>query len=106
VNDFRTRHPRRRVLVGLTVAATTASMLSVSAGVASSQTEHHISRITSIVPAPVSARPDARDNFEITRQTRIVTANDKDSAAVGRYLADVRSAAPTGSTASMAPSRC
>src|SRR5439155_15860844 len=26
---------------------------------------------------------------EITRQTRIVTANDKDSAAVGRYLAGV-----------------
>ena len=70
-------------------AVSKAAVFSVSAGVASSQTEHHISRITSIVPAPVSARPDARDNFEITRQTRIVTANDKDSAAVGRYLADV-----------------
>jgi hexosaminidase len=79
---------RRLLLAGLTVA-TAAAMVS-AAGVASANPEQHTTRITSVVPAPVSARPDARDNFEINRQTKILTeARSADAAAVGRYLAGV-----------------
>jgi hexosaminidase len=81
-------HPRRRLLAGLAVAATTASMLVATSGTATAQTEQQISRITSVVPAPVSARPDPRGNFEITPQTRIV-AHSNEAGSVGRYLAGV-----------------
>jgi hexosaminidase len=82
------RHPRRRLLAGLTVAATTAAMLAGAPGATTAQTEQQISRITSVVPAPVSARAQPRDNFEITRQTRIF-ARSSAASAVGRYLAGV-----------------
>jgi hexosaminidase len=81
-----TRSSLRLSLAGITVAATTAALVS-AAPTASAAPESQISRFSSVVPVPVSARPDSRDNFEITRQTKIVTREG--SAEVGRYLAGV-----------------
>ncbi|HEV2783137.1 MAG TPA: beta-N-acetylhexosaminidase [Actinophytocola sp.] len=65
-------------------------MLSAASGTATATPEQHISSITSVVPAPVSVRPDPAENFEITRQTKIVTPPAAGEVAdVGRYLAGV-----------------
>src|SRR5690349_14757947 len=58
-------------------------MLTMGSGVASAET-----RFSSVVPAPVSARPDSSQNFEITRDTKIF-AGSADAVAVGQYLAGV-----------------
>jgi hexosaminidase len=78
--------PQRRLLAGLTVAATTTALLSAAPG-AAADSDQHVSRITSVVPAPVSVSPDPRGNFEITRHTRIVA--ERGATSVGRYLADI-----------------
>jgi hexosaminidase len=86
---------RRLLLAGLTVATVAASAaviatVGVAPGFASANPEQRITAMTSVVPAPVSVRPDAHDNFELTRQTKILTqAGSADAAAVGRYLAGV-----------------
>jgi hexosaminidase len=67
----------------LAIAACAASMLTMGSGVASADT-----RFGSVVPAPVSARPDSSQNFAITRDTRIF-AGSADAVAVGEYLAGV-----------------
>jgi hexosaminidase len=76
------------MLAALTVAAATAAPLAVASGPATATTEQHITRIASVVPAPVSVRSESRDNFEITRQTAIV-ARSTEASTVARYLAGV-----------------
>src|SRR4029079_19657912 len=49
-----------------------------------------ISRMNSVVPAPVSVRANAAGDFEITRHTKIsVPAGSRAAMDVGRYLAGV-----------------
>jgi hexosaminidase len=79
--------PPRLLLAGLTVAATAATMVAVAPGFASANPDRHggASRILSVVPAPVSVRPEPRDSFEITKHTKIIASGA--AAEVGRYLA-------------------
>ncbi|HEU5475754.1 MAG TPA: beta-N-acetylhexosaminidase [Actinophytocola sp.] len=79
------RRLRRRVVAGLT--ATAAVIASALPGAATADPEPLITRMNSIVPAPVSVQPDPAGDFEITRRTKILAPSGGTD--VGRYLAGV-----------------
>jgi hexosaminidase len=82
------RSSARRLLVA-GAAALTAVAVGIP-GAATADPEPLISRMNSVVPAPVSVRANAAGDFEITRHTKIsVPAGSRAAMDVGRYLAGV-----------------
>jgi hexosaminidase len=84
------RRPRSRLLPAILCSVITAgALVSTTSGVASADADaaQHGTRITSVVPVPVSTSANPRDNFEITRHAKIIT--DSGATDVGRYLAGV-----------------